>query len=190
MNTVYTIGYVEYETMDSLIQALKKYEIACLIDIRSNPHSVFKKEFDKENLMEKLPKAGIHYRSFAREFGARRMDCLGEDGAVDFEKIAVSPEFLEGIEKLKKGLEKEIKIVLMCAEKDPGNCHRGILIGKYLTDIGIEVKHIISPDKIITQQEMEVEAIGNQISMFEDEDPVKRFYKTQAKKIARRLEGW
>lgn len=190
MNTVYTIGYVEYETAESMIQVLKKYEINCLIDVRSNPHSVFKKEFDKENLMIKLPKEGIHYRSYAREFGARRMDCLGEDKQVDFDKVAHSTEFLEGAEKLKKGLEMGYNFVLMCAEKEPGNCHRGILIGKYLTSIGIEVKHIINIDKIISQREMEINAVGNQISMFEDEDPVERFYKTQAKKIASRLEEW
>jgi uncharacterized protein (DUF488 family) len=37
----------------------------------------------------------------------------------------------------------EQRIALMCAERDPVECHRAILVGRYLVARGTEVTHIL-----------------------------------------------
>src|SRR5690242_15210426 len=58
--TVYTIGYGS-RTIEQFIEALKTYEIAYLIDIRSAPYSRFKPEFSKGELETRLRQDGVRY---------------------------------------------------------------------------------------------------------------------------------
>lgn len=36
------------------------------------------------------------------------------------------------------------RVALMCAEKDPLDCHRTILVARHLVDRGVEVRHILA----------------------------------------------
>ena len=39
-------------------------------------------------------------------------------------------------------MSKGFRIALMCAEKEPLECHRAILVARHLTALGIDVQHI------------------------------------------------
>jgi uncharacterized protein (DUF488 family) len=58
---------------------------------------------------------------------------------------------MAGIERLRTGMESH-RIALMCAEKDPFDCHRAIFIGRNLAREGVRVQHI-GADGDLQQQE-------------------------------------
>ena len=171
MKTIYTIGYAMYRTPEEMIKDLRMFNVTCLVDVRSMPYSAIRPEFN-----------------YAKEFGARQEGDKFQNAehAVDFDKFARTEEFLSGIQKLIRGTELGYVFVLMCAEKDPMECHRSILIGRHLKEIGFTVEHIRENARLENQEEMEIRAIGNQVSMFDDGNPIARFYREQGARIAYR----
>ena len=155
IKTIYTIGYTAY-SINEFIDVLKHYEISCVIDVRSSPFSNHYTDYNKDALEKILNQNNILYRNYAREFGARQTNPVYySNNIVDFDKFICSEQFFEGISKITKGIECGYTFVLMCAEKDPINCHRSIMVGKGFSKNGYEVKHIISKAKIETQTELE-----------------------------------
>lgn len=174
--TVYTVGYTAFG-LEDMIAYLKKHGITCLVDVRSTPASAYYTDFNKENLSVRLQCDGILYRHYANEFGARQNDkSLYPDGYLDFEKFRTTTAFLEGVDKIHKGMELGHKFVLMCAEKDPYNCHRCIMVGKGFKDNGFEVVHITGNDSFVTQEDIEKRLLEeyfpnrNQLSLFSSEN--------------------
>jgi len=50
---IYSIGYATH-TIESFINTLKKFNITAIADVRSQPYSKFKPEFNRENLKQAL----------------------------------------------------------------------------------------------------------------------------------------
>jgi uncharacterized protein (DUF488 family) len=126
-NALYTIGYSSYSP-EEFIEALKFYRINAVADVRTTPYSRFKPDFNLGSLVQLLKTNGIFYVSLGKELGARSVDdsCY-ENGRVKFSILEKSNLFLNGLERLRKGLKK-YTIALMCAEQDPIQCHRYILV--------------------------------------------------------------
>ena len=184
---IYTIGYTPYQP-EELLRALQRHGVSCLVDVRSNPHSAHYPAYNAEVFSRQAAQAGLLYRNYAREFGARQEDprFYTEEGYLDFERFIRSEAFLEGVEKLRRGMAMGYVFALMCAEKDPINCHRAIMIGRGLKDLGFEVRHILGPDGIETQAELEQRAIGDQISFFPEAERIEQFYREQNRRIGYR----
>jgi len=184
---VFTIGYVSYQP-DEMAKVLLSFGVSCLIDIRSNPHSAYYTQYNREVFSETLKQHGIIYRNYAYEFGARQEDprYYTKEGYLDFSKYTQSEQFQQGVRKIETGIQMGYVFALMCAEKDPMTCHRAIMIGKALKEQGFIVKHIIYPNQIETQQEMEQRGIGDQLSFFSDEQRIEDFYQEQNRKIGYR----
>ena len=111
--------------------------------------------------------------------GARFEDeaLYDEDGIVDFVKVNNSRLYVEAIDNLLVGINRRNeKICLMCAEKDPIDCHRTILISKSLKDRGVTALHIVQNGKLINQIDIEKRLLEkyypdrNQMSIFEEEN--------------------
>jgi uncharacterized protein (DUF488 family) len=100
-------------------------------------------QFNRETLKQALASAGVKYAFIGKELGARSEDrnCY-RDGRVQFGLLAQTDLFKQGIERLKSGAQS-YRIALMCAEKEPLNCHRTILIARQLDADGVLVKHIL-----------------------------------------------
>jgi len=75
--------------------------------------------------------AGVRYVFLGRELGARRTEpeCY-INGKVSYDRIAAEKVFTEGLERLRKGCES-YRVAIMCAEKDPLDCHRTILVARH-----------------------------------------------------------
>ena len=88
MNYLYTIGYSCF-TVDEFCEALKKNEITALVDVRSQPFSKYKPEFNKDNLTLVLKNSGIKYVFLGKELGARTdaPECK-INGKVSYYKLA------------------------------------------------------------------------------------------------------
>jgi len=145
--TIYTIGHSNYP-IDKFIALLKQHGITGVSDVRSQPYSRYCSQYNRENLQKTLKENGIEYVFLGEELGARReeQECY-EDGVVKYDKIEQLDIFKNGLEKLKKGARK-CTMAIMCAEKDPLNCHRTILISKNLKNQGVQVKHILEDGSI------------------------------------------
>lgn len=198
---IFTIGYTSFLPAD-FINVLHHYGIKCLVDVRSMPYSQYHSEYNKETLEEALKKNGIVYRHYAAEFGARQENRVfyGPDGILDFEKFIRSDEFQSGIEKIKKGMEIGYTFALMCAEKDPINCHRAIMVGQGFKKAGFSVKHIRDTGEVETQEALEQRILDmyfkdrDQISLFsaderDDEDLIEKGYVLRNKDIGYHIDG-
>lgn len=150
--TIYTIGHSNLDIAE-FMEHLGRHHITALADVRSNPTSRFQ-QFSRESLQATLRQAGVAYVFLGAELGARPRDpsCRNEHGVVDLKLLGRSRAFKQGIDRIISG-SKEHRIALMCAERDPITCHRGLLIARELTAQGIEVLHIGARGDLETQHE-------------------------------------
>ena len=156
MIDIYTIGHSNY-SMERFIEMLRKYEIDVVVDIRGTPYSKYNTQYNKEALSNSLKENGFKYIYMGREFAAQRDNKIiyTWEGYSDFEKVINEPSFIEGVERLKKGLAKGFKIVLLGAKQDRVNCHRFALVGRELYKRGFNVKHIEDDLTISSQLDLE-----------------------------------
>lgn len=156
--TLYSIGHSN-QSQEEFLELLKSYGINCIVDVRSVPASKYSPQFNEENLKWFLKRNGIVYLHFGDEFGARRTDCLDEDGQVNFELAVTTPKFQQGVKRLMNGLEKGYRIALMCSEADPLECHRFSLVSRYFHEHGFEVRHILKNGEWASHSQLEKEMI-------------------------------
>lgn len=190
--TVFTIGH-STQPVERFIDLLKKYGITAVADVRSRPYSRMNPQFNREDLKKKLRDARIKYVFLGRELGARSEDrsCY-RNGQVQYDLLAHTDLFKEGVERVKDG-SLEFRIALMCAEKEPLDCHRTILVARELADAGVPVVHILYSG----EAEKHEDAIGRLIGMMripnvdmfrEQSVVIKDAYEKRGREIAYREE--
>lgn len=186
--TLYTIGHSTHET-DAFVSLLGRHEIDALADVRSSPYSRFNPQFNRETLQRNLETSEIAYVFLGRELGARSedSDCY-ENGRVQFDRLARTRLFQAGIERVREGA-KRYRLALMCAEKDPLECHRTILVARTLVERGVEVRHILEDGSLETHER----ALDRLLKLFKldepdlfrtREDSIRDAYRLQAERIA------
>ena len=153
---IYTIGHSNY-TLEDFICRLRKYAIEYVADIRGTPYSKYNTQYDKDVIAANLSLYGMKYVYMGGEFAAQRHDrsLYLAEGYADFEKVREDSDFLRGVERLKTGIEKGYRIVLMGAMQNPVECHRYALVGRWLVTYGFEVRHILHDGSIATQVQLE-----------------------------------
>lgn len=154
MQTLFTIGHSNL-TQEELLAMLRTHNIECIVDVRSVPASKYTPQFNMEPLRTFLRQNEMEYLHFGEEFGARRTDCLDENGQVDFERVVSTPKFLSGVTRIKKGLDRGYRIALMCSEADPLECHRFSLVARYFHEHRVEVLHILKGAETASHQFLE-----------------------------------
>jgi uncharacterized protein (DUF488 family) len=156
---VFTIGH-STNSITRLIELLKMHDISAVSDVRSQPYSRMNPQFNRETLKAALNAADMKYVFLGRELGARSDDkaCYC-NGRVVYERLGRTNSFKEGIERVITGA-KQYRIALMCAERDPLDCHRTILVARHLIDRGISVRHILSNGTIEEHGEAMARLVG------------------------------
>lgn len=151
---LFTIGHSNH-SLDAFLSLLKQHNINALADVRSHPYSKFLPHFKQKNLKQSLLAEGIQYVFLGQELGARpnNLQCYINGKAV-YEKIAQTPEFKSGIERILTGTNK-YKIALMCAEKDPIDCHRAVLVCQHLQPFNLDIQHILKDGTLETHHHLE-----------------------------------
>lgn len=148
-NPIFTIGHSTH-SLDRFIALLKQHGVTAVADVRSAPYSRFNPQFNKAELERSLKAEGIRYVFLGRELGARSDDPACYDkGRVQYARLARTEAFRQGIERLKHGAA-EHRIACMCAEKEPLECHRTLLVARALDAEGIEVAHIHADGRLET----------------------------------------
>lgn len=145
--TVLTIGH-SIHSLDVFIKLLRQHNVSALADVRSTPYSRANPQFNREPLEQYLKAQGIKYVFLGTELGARSNDltCY-EHGRVQYARVARTDLFRSGIDRVIRGAN-EFRIALMCAEKEPLDCHRTILVARALTELGVTVQHILADGRL------------------------------------------
>ena len=150
--TVFTIGHSTHP-QERLIGLLTQHGITALCDVRSKPYSRMNPQFNREELKDALKVTGIAYVFLGKELGARSEDpsCY-EEGKVQYDRLAHTELFQQGLQRIQEGMKK-YRIALMCAEKEPLECHRTILVARYLAALDLDVQHIHANGKLESHAE-------------------------------------
>jgi len=160
-STIYSIGHGN-KTIEQFIDEIKLYNIEYLIDVRTTPYSKWNPHFNKNELIYALKENNIKYIYLGDKIGGLPSDksCYTDDGKIDYLLLKDKNFFKEGLNRLVKANSKNIKVVTMCSETKPEECHRSKLIGKELLMIDIDMKHIINKDKLKLQSDINNELFG------------------------------
>jgi uncharacterized protein (DUF488 family) len=140
--SLFTVGHSN-QPQDLFIDRIKKLGIQVLVDVRSYPYSKFVPHFDREELCQRVTNSGLRYLFMGKELGGRPDEerFYDEENRVLYYRLAESATFLSGIDRLEKGLQK-FQVAIMCSEEDPSVCHRHLLVGRVLSERGIDVRHL------------------------------------------------
>ena len=151
MTTLYTVGHSNH-SIEKFITLLTANGITAVADVRSRPFSRRNPQFNKERLAAALAQQGIAYVFLGKELGARSDDpsCY-ENGKVQYERLSATPVFKAGIERALAGAEK-FRVALMCAEKEPLDCHRTLLVSRALEHAGASIAHILADGSVEPQE--------------------------------------
>ncbi len=157
MNPLFTIGHSTH-VFPRFLALLQQHGIEIVTDVRSRPFSRLP-WFSRPSLEKELKENGIGYVFLGQELGARRdeRECyIGE--RADYDSIAQLPLFQKGLERLKVGVDKG-RIALMCAEKDPLDCHRTILVCRYVKNFS-DVFHIHADGNLESHEKAEARLLA------------------------------
>lgn len=203
MDLIFSIGHSNHEAQ-RLISLLQQHGVDLVLDVRSSPWSKRYPQFNQEELSRSLRDIRIGYEHYGMWFGARQTD---EDfytpaGWLNYSWFTASSIFKEGMRQLDIQLEKGKTPALLCAEKDPFDCHRAIMVSRALSLCGYEIKHILADGTIQTQEELDLRLLDkyfpkrNEVSIFDlidgETDPEKQLadaYLKRNEAIAWRLEN-
>lgn len=149
---IYTVGHSSHK-IEKFLDLLERNGVTAIADVRSSPFSRHTPQFNKDTLSAELKKRGIAYVFVGKELGARpdNPSCY-EGGKVRYARLAKTTLFKAGIERVLSGAQK-YRIALMCAEKEPLDCHRTLLVSRALEQRGVSVVHILADGSTESQEQ-------------------------------------
>ena len=152
---LFTIGHSNFELGDFLAM-LQRHAVQILCDVRSRPGSYRCPQFNREPLEECVRTAGIRYEFCGEVLGGRPEDprAYFSDGRVNYEQRRKARDFQGEVERLLK-LAEIGGLALMCAEEDPLQCHRFLMICPAFVERGITPWHIRRGGELESQHDAE-----------------------------------
>jgi len=143
---IFTIGHSNHPA-GHFLSLLGRHGITALADVRTTPYSRFNPQFRRESLAAHLQAAGIAYVFLGEELGGKRQ-------GVTQDEIARSDSFRRGLQRLREGAER-YRVAFMCAEREPLDCHRTILVARHLKSSGLAIRHILADGRIEEHESVE-----------------------------------
>ena len=190
---ILTIGHSNHP-IERFLDLLRRNGVTAVADVRSSPFSRHNPQFNKETLQQALKDAGMAYIFLGKELGGRSPDkACYEDGRIQYDRVARTQMFREGIERVRKGAS-QYRIALMCAEKEPLECHRTLLVARALDKAGERVGHIhadghVEPHAEAMQRLLDVVGLPREDMFRSVEDLEEEAVRGQAGKVAYVDEG-
>ncbi len=139
---LFSIGHSNIPA-DWFVALLRGAGVSALADVRSTPYSRVFPWFSRKPLEQRLAPAGVAYLSYGESLGGRPRDqSLYRDGVADYEAMARSADFQGGLQRLMADIGTH-RVCLMCAEREPLDCHRCLLVARALSKRGLAVGHIL-----------------------------------------------
>jgi uncharacterized protein (DUF488 family) len=139
---LYSIGHSNIAAA-RFVAMLRDAGVNAVADVRSTPFSRRFPWFSGKNLAAMLAQQGIGYLAYGEALGGRPRDAaLYRDGIADYEAMAERPEFRAGLDRLGADAAR-LRVCLMCAEREPLDCHRCLLVARSLVARGLAIGHIL-----------------------------------------------
>lgn len=181
---IWTVGHSNHG-LDVFARLVLNEQVGFLVDVRSFPYSRFAPHFNRDEIEAAMARRGVGYLFLGDELGGRptRDEHYDADGHALYGPMSEEKAFADAIERLAAGAQAH-RISLLCSEGDPQHCHRRLLVGKVLTDRGIELRHILTDGTIRTERSVAV-SDDAQCTLLEDEQTAWR--STQSVSHRRRL---
>jgi uncharacterized protein (DUF488 family) len=155
LKPLFTIGHSNLD-FEQFVKLLRDSAVELLVDVRSRPQSSRFPQFSQPGFEKLLAAEGISYLFLGEELGGRPddPDAYRPNGLVDYRSRRKSYAFRAGLERLLKELETHT-LAMMCAEEDPLECHRFLMISPELVRTGIQPLHIRKGSRIEMQSAAE-----------------------------------
>jgi uncharacterized protein (DUF488 family) len=152
--TLYTIGHSNH-TEQQFLDLLQQHHIEVVVDVRSQPFSRYNPQFSEHHLKRFIEAAGLTYLFMGNALGGRPdgEELLDDDGHALYHRMAESPQFLAGIERLQRSAA-EHRIAIMCSEENPAVCHRHLLVTRVISRRGIDVRHIRGDGRLESEDDI------------------------------------
>lgn len=136
MRRIKTIGHSNHP-IERFLDLLEGGGVDVVVDVRSVPYSRRFPQFGRERLTQSLASRGILYRYEGGALGGKPTS--GED----YEALAAMPAFADALSRLIADAAATT-LCLMCAEKDPLDCHRTVLVSRRLAERGVAIDHLLA----------------------------------------------
>jgi uncharacterized protein (DUF488 family) len=165
MKPIRTIGHSNHP-IEHFVELLKAGGVERLVDVRSMPWSRRFPQFGRERLAKSLAEAGIAYAWEGEALGGKP-----KAGGV-YDDLAARPEFKDAIGRLIAD-RADTSLCLMCAEKEPLDCHRTVLVSRRLAERGTPIEHLLADGTVRPHGDIEetlLKKIGSGADLFEDRD--------------------
>jgi uncharacterized protein (DUF488 family) len=186
---IHTIGHSNH-SIGQFVSLLLKFGIEIVADVRSTPYSRFNPQFGRDRLQRAMASAGMQYLFLGKELGARSQDpaCYDAEGRVSYARLAATDLFRSGIERVRDGMRAH-RVALMCAEREPLECHRTILVARELEREGVAIAHILADGMLEDHSQAMLRLADSlkltQTDLFRDPaDRIEQAYDLQAARIA------
>ncbi len=185
-----TIGHSNLSA-ERFMALLASAGVTAVADVRSVPFSRRCPWFSGKALAERLAGERIAYIVLGEALGGRPRDStLYRDGIADYEAMAARPEFAAGLARLIDATSRQ-RVCLLCAEREPLDCHRCLLVGRALCERGLTLGHI-RPDGSIephaATEERLIALAGGEADLFRGSaDRLAHAYRRRAHAVAARL---
>lgn len=152
---LFTVGHsiLDFANFAAL---LKDHGVELVADVRTVPQSARWPHFSQPAFEKLLQAEHLDYLFLGDELGGRPddADAYRPDGLVDYKARRKSYACQAGLMRLWKEMDNRL-VALMCAEEDPLECHRFLMICPELTKLGANPLHIRKGSRIETQEAAE-----------------------------------
>jgi uncharacterized protein (DUF488 family) len=145
--TIKTIGHSNHP-IERFVALLRSAGVQRLVDVRSMPWSRRFPQFGRERLANSLKAAGIDYVWEGEALGGK------PKAGGSYHDAAERPEFKAAIDRLIAD-GADTTLCLMCAEKEPLECHRTVLVSRRLAERGVAIEHLLADGAVRPHAEVE-----------------------------------
>jgi uncharacterized protein (DUF488 family) len=141
---LFTIGHSNH-AIERFLELARGAGISAIADVRSTPASRRYPWFNQARLAPRLAAEGIAYVPLGEALGGRPRDprLYRDDGVADYAAMARTEEFQAGLDRVAEGARR-YRVCLMCAEREPLDCHRCLLVARALDERGFAIGHVLA----------------------------------------------
>jgi uncharacterized protein (DUF488 family) len=178
--------------VDRFVALLRDAGVKAVADVRSTPFSRFCPWFSHRPLAARLAQDSMTYLVYGQSLGGRpgdpRLFC---DGVADYEAMARQHDFQAGLDRLQADA-KQACVCMMCAEREPLDCHRCLLVARALAERGLAVGHIrhdgtVEPHAATEQRLLAWDAKAADLFVTGQNDRLAAAYRRRARAVAYRV---
>jgi uncharacterized protein (DUF488 family) len=187
---LFSIGHSNIAA-ERFLALLRDAGVDTIADVRSTPYSRRFPWFSGKALAATLMQHGMTYLAYGDALGGRPRDAtLYRDGVADYEAMARQPDFQMGLDRLLADAARS-RVCLMCAEREPLDCHRCLLVARSLAERGLTIGHIlhdgtVEPHAATEQRLLALTGASNDLFVTGQDERLAAAYRRRARAAAYR----